>query len=83
MTPTLKPKSSVISFNWYYLFKEAKANDIVVAKVDSRLIIKRITKVNGQKVWLEGDNRKESTDSRNFGWINNKQLLGKVIMIMK
>ena len=82
MLPTLRPKTSVISFNWHYIFNKPKLNDLVVAKVNGRLIIKRIKRIDGRKIWVEGDNKKESTDSRNFGWIDKRQLIGKVIIVM-
>jgi type IV secretory pathway protease TraF len=31
---------------------------------------------------VEGDNKKESIDSRNFGFINKKNIIGKVVFKM-
>lgn len=60
--------------------------DIVVAKHPYKItpIIKRITKIStGGKVFLSGDNPDESTDSRTFGEISIKDVLGKVICKLK
>jgi nickel-type superoxide dismutase maturation protease len=45
-------------------------------------LIKRLKKVDGQMYWVEGDNEK-STDSRQWGWIANDELVGKVIFTLK
>jgi nickel-type superoxide dismutase maturation protease len=80
MLPTLKPNSSVITFNWYYHFADPKKDDLVVLMHNSRVIIKRIKEIKKNKIWLEGDNLEESTDSRTFGWVDKSKLLAKVIL---
>ena len=42
-------------------------------------IIKRCSHWDETKVWLVGDNGAESTDSRSFGALPSKFILGKVI----
>lgn len=62
--------------------KELKIGDIIVAKHPFRLtpIIKRITKFSTcGKLFLSGDNPQESTDSRTFGEIDRKDVLGIVV----
>ncbi len=90
MTPTLYPGQDVLSVNW---FVNPKVGDIVVINSKqafgseaqarrgtvNREIIKRIQKIDGDQVWLEGDNKQESIDSRDFGPINMDQIVGKVI----
>lgn len=59
-----------------------QVGDIVVAKHPFRKtpIIKRITEFSTcGKLFLRGDNPGESTDSRSFGEIPEKDILGKVI----
>jgi signal peptidase I len=73
MEPTLKEGQHVFSFNW---FLKPKLKDIVVALVDSRFIIKRVVKIKNEELFLEGDNKLMSTDSRNFGWVNKSQVIG-------
>jgi nickel-type superoxide dismutase maturation protease len=65
---------------------DLKVNDIVVANHPFRktFIIKRITKITTDgKFFLSGDNPDESTDSRTFGEISEKDILGKVIYYHK
>lgn len=55
--------------------------DVVVTidpKSDDNLL-KRIIKVENGSYWVEGDNKKDSYDSRRFGWVLRNMLLGKAI----
>lgn len=63
-----------------------QVGDIVVANHPFRktFIIKRITEIStGGKLFLKGDNPQESTDSRTFGEIDKKDILGKVVSRLK
>lgn len=64
-------------------FLRPKIGDVVVAKYGEKLLLKRVQKINGKKYWLQGDNEKLSTDSRNFGWISKEQVLGKTFVVRK
>lgn len=79
MEPTLKHNQTVIVSSIPYFFSKPKIGDIVILQHE-RYIIKRISKIKQEKIFVEGDNAKESTDSRNFGWIDKKEILGKVIL---
>lgn len=83
MYPKLHQGQHVLSFNWFYFFFSPKKGDIVIARVKKLKVIKKIKKVRGDEIFLEGENKKESTDSRSYGWINKKQILGKVFLILK
>lgn len=74
MTPTFRPKQVVLCYQTR-VFREGQ---VVVAFVDGREVIKRIQKIQGSKVWLVGDNLKESTDSRSYGSINDHYIEGVV-----
>ncbi|TSC86252.1 MAG: nickel-type superoxide dismutase maturation protease [Microgenomates group bacterium Gr01-1014_7] len=78
MFPDLQPGQDVLSFNW---FIKPKIGDIVIVQSEKfkAQSVKRIKKINGNKVWIEGDNWEESTDSRHFGPINADQIVGKLI----
>ena len=69
-----------------YLFSRPKVGHIVVLKDprDSlRPILKRIIVLKDSFAWVEGDNKERSTDSRNFGWVSVKALLGQAKVIHK
>lgn len=78
MIPTFNPEDIVLVSNFPYLFKNPAVGDLVVLNRE-KYIIKRIKKIDGDRFFVEGDNSRESTDSRNFGWINRKEIVGKVI----
>jgi len=67
------------------LFINLNISDVVVAKDprDERLILKRINNITKDSFFLVGDNEKESTDSRELGWINKKNIIGKIVMKIK
>lgn len=44
-------------------------------------MVKRIQEVHDRELLVEGDNQKESTDSRNFGPIGKSEIIGKVIFV--
>lgn len=79
MFPTLGNGQDVLSFNWAYLAKLPKTGDIVVIKQSGKEMVKRVQKVQGHLVSVQGDNMKESTDSRHFGPISMNQIVGKVV----
>jgi len=76
MSPTLKDGQDVLSVNW---FVNPKVGDIVVIKIEDKEIVKRIQSIHDREVFVEGDNKEESTDSRYFGPISRDQIKGKVV----
>ena len=77
MLPTLEPQVSV----FVDTRKEPKVGDIVVFIHPSQsdmILIKRLSKISDQGLWLIGDNPMHSTDSRDFGWIATDLLIGVV-----
>ncbi|OGH38182.1 MAG: hypothetical protein A3B44_00825 [Candidatus Levybacteria bacterium RIFCSPLOWO2_01_FULL_38_21] len=75
MSPFLKPGDTVLISR----FGKIKIGDVVVFEVNDKHYVKRIEKIKGDKYFLTGDNKKESIDSRRFGWIEKKDIIGKVI----
>ncbi|MBI2020489.1 S26 family signal peptidase [Candidatus Daviesbacteria bacterium] len=76
MLPTLKPGQDVLVWCWFYT---PKVGDIVAIKVTSKEMIKRVRKVFDREVIVQGDNERESTDSRKFGPVKRYQIIGKVV----
>ena len=85
MSPYLNPGDLVIIFRT----KNIKKNDVVVFERNEDFYIKRLTKIENDstsprlqgasKYFLEGDNKKESIDSRKFGWVDKNNIIGKVV----
>lgn len=78
MNPTFKSGDAVLVNRLAYFFGTPKVGNIIVLK-RQKYIIKRITAIKKEQVFVIGDNKKESTDSRKFGWIDRKEIVGKVI----
>ncbi len=80
MEPLIKNGAAVLVSNCPYWFKNPQINDIVAFKDKSgKVLVKRIAKVNNEKYFVEGDNNSDSLDSRSFGYISKKQIIGEMI----
>ena len=83
MEPSILSGQSVLVSNIPYIFSKPKIGDIIAFKKKEKIFIKRIAKINpsadGNKYFALGDNRKDSLDSKSFGWVDRKELVGKVI----
>ena len=78
MLPTYHPGDTVLVCPW---LKKSKIGDVIGMfdpKTD-RILIKRVTRKEGDLFFVEGDNSNESTDSRTFGMIGKDRILGRVI----
>ncbi len=82
MSPTFKSSDIVLVNRLSYIGKVPKVGDIVALKDprDKKILIKRISKIKNNKYFVSGDNKSESTDSRAFGWVTKKDIIGKVIL---
>jgi signal peptidase I len=86
MEPSCREGDFVLVNKMSYLFSCPRVGQLVVLEDPrdfSRYILKRITAVKDSFVWVEGDNKEKSTDSRNFGWVGMKALLGQAKVIHK
>jgi nickel-type superoxide dismutase maturation protease len=75
MLPTLKPGQIVFVTPWVRLLP----GKVVMARVRNREVIKRVKSVSPEGITLKGDNPDQSTDSRYFGPIDPRTILGVVI----
>lgn len=75
MSPFLEPGDIVIARN-----RPSFTQDIVIASLAGRQVIKRLVRIDHRGYYLVGDNRLGSTDSREFGSVKKSAILGVVIM---
>jgi nickel-type superoxide dismutase maturation protease len=78
MEPTIKNGGTVLVSNLLYLFQNPRVGDIVAVREAGEIFIKRITDVQKDKLFLEGDNKQDSLDSRKFGFVSRGKIIGKV-----
>lgn len=86
MEPFCRDGDFVLVNRMSYFFSRPKVGQVVVLedpKDFSRLVLKRVTAVQGSFLWVEGDNKERSTDSRDFGWVRAEALLGPAKVIHK
>ena len=75
MAPTLRKGQLVIGRST----RELSPGDVVIVSHNGLEKIKRIEKQQGDLIYLLGDNASASTDSRNFGWVQAKSIIAKVV----
>ena len=81
MLPFLKPHDIILASSIPYFFSNPKVGDVVVARVNGKNFVKRIRAIVQEKYYLGGDNKNDSMDSRNFGPVVKKNIVGKVIFL--
>lgn len=74
MVPTLNEGQLIFA----HQIRNFKEGQVVVAYVNGREVIKRISKIDKGNILLEGDNKKHSTDSRTYGPIPDTNIEGVV-----
>lgn len=85
MSPSLNPGDTVFASPLPYFFSSPRKNDIIICQDprDKRVLVKRLVGIDNNKYFVAGDNPSSSTDSRTFGLINRRGIIGKVIYISK
>ncbi len=81
MSPSIIKNSIIIVSYIPYFFTQPKIGDIVIVKHPHKniSIIKRIQKIKNNKYYILGDNSYQSTDSRDFGYIDKSLIIAKKI----
>lgn len=75
MHPTLPHGKIVLALK----HKKPKVGDVVIVKHHKVEVLKRIHDIQGELAYLLGDNPDESTDSREYGWLPLKSIMGVVM----
>lgn len=59
--------------------KNYRVGDVVGFSHGGKVLIKRVSKIKDDQIYVLGDNPKNSLDSRKFGWIDAKTLIFKLV----
>jgi phage repressor protein C with HTH and peptisase S24 domain len=76
MAPRLLHGDVVLVSRW---FSAPQIGDVVVVYHDGKEKIKRITDIKKNRVFISGDNRLQSTDSNDFGWLDRRAVIAKLL----
>ena len=76
MAPMLKPGQLILATP---LRRRLRVGQVVVLRKNNRELIKRIERIEHDKVFVIGDNPDASTDSRQFGWLEMSTVVARVI----
>lgn len=66
----------------FFRFKKYYPGNVIIADVDGREVIKRISYIEGDNVFIVGDNLAASTDSRNYGPIDKTAIKGRLSLCL-
>lgn len=80
MEPTFFPNDRILVSAFPYFFTSPKKGDIVIFRNRNMTFVKRVAKIQNSKYFLTGDNKSDSKDSRSFGLVERKDIVGKVII---
>jgi nickel-type superoxide dismutase maturation protease len=76
MSPKLTPGQILLGTP---VFRHLHPGQVVIIEQNGKENVKRIERIEENKIFVIGDNLNASTDSRHFGWLESKQIIGKVV----
>lgn len=76
MEPAIKNGQEIIVSKIPFWLIPPRKGDIVAFDDNGMMIVKRITEAKKSKFKVKGDNKK---DSKDYGWIERKNIIGKVV----
>ncbi len=83
MLPCLHPGDWVVVETATRASRPIRAGDVVLVpdpRDVGRMLVKRVVRLDpGGRVWIEGDNPGQSTDSRQFGPVRVEDVAGRVL----
>lgn len=74
MEPYLK-EGNVIVLRKHSAKRKVNVGNIVMARIEGKEVIKRISAIDNGQIYLLGDNKTQSTDSRQFGSVDCEQII--------
>jgi len=75
MAPTMTSGAIVVGIRP----RAIRTGDVVVVRHNGMEKIKRVHKMSSSRVFLVGDNRAHSTDSRDFGWVDIGTVIARIV----
>jgi nickel-type superoxide dismutase maturation protease len=80
MSPYLMHGQKVLAVKWLFRSNfKLRIGDVIIFNNDGVEKLKRVKSISRQGLFLTGDNRNNSTDSRHFGLIKPEMVVAKVV----
>jgi phage repressor protein C with HTH and peptisase S24 domain len=76
MLPAIAPGRVVWATS---LYRRIRRGDVIIVTHDGLEKIKRVQNVRAGSVFVVGDNAASSTDSREFGWLADDHIVGRLL----
>jgi hypothetical protein len=76
MAPKLRPGQLIVATA---LFRKLRPGQVVIVERNNKQLIKRIERIEEDKVFVIGDNLAVSIDSRQFGWLDRSAIVALVL----
>ncbi len=78
MLPTYSNGDWLVA-RWARTFKVGQVLVIERQERPGIFLIKRLMQIDNENFWVEGDNSAASSDSREWGWRNSGEVLGRIL----
>ena len=76
MSPKLEAGKLILATQFFQVLHPGQ---VVIVEHAGKQKVKRIERIEDNKLFVVGDNLQFSTDSRHFGWLEINQIVAKVI----
>ena len=75
MAPKLRPGQMIYATT---VFRKVHPGQVVIVERNHKELIKRIERIEDNKIFVIGDNLDRSVDSRQFGWLDESAIVARV-----
>jgi phage repressor protein C with HTH and peptisase S24 domain len=76
MTPKLRPGQLLLATR---VVRRLRPGQVVIINHHGQEKVKRIERIEDNKIFVIGDNLQLSTDSRHFGWLEPREVIARVV----
>ncbi|MEX0617179.1 MAG: S26 family signal peptidase [Candidatus Woykebacteria bacterium] len=80
MEPDFYSGQRIIINRWAYIFSDPTIGDIIAFRDrhdKGKIALKKVKKILDKSYYVVGLNQEDSQDSRSFGYISSKEIIGK------